>query len=208
MNLEPREYCRLAPRAFFQEDDTVMEDPIAETLARFNRGLVLVYTGDGKGKTTAALGHALRTIGHGNKVLTIQFMKGKKYGEVLAAEKYLAGMLTMVQCGLDSFVMKNNPASVDIELARQGLALAKKSIASGDYQLVILDEINVALDFKLVEMDDIVELIKTKPASLDLILTGRYAPAELIELADMVSEVREIKHHLAQGIKERAGIEY
>jgi cob(I)alamin adenosyltransferase len=185
-----------------------MEDPIAETLARFNRGLVLVYTGDGKGKTTAALGQALRTAGHGNKVLVIQFMKGKKYGEVLAAEKYLAGMLTMVQCGLDSFVMKNNPASVDIELARQGLVLAKKSIASGEYQMIILDEINVALDFKLVEMDDVVEIIKTKPASLDLILTGRYAPAELIELADMVSEVREIKHHLAQGIKERAGIEY
>lgn len=185
-----------------------MEDPIAETLARFNRGLVLVYTGDGKGKTTAALGQALRSLGHGNKVLVIQFMKGKKYGEVLAAEKYLAGMLTMVQCGLDSFVMKNNPASVDIELARQGLALAKKSIASGDYQMIILDEINVALDFKLVELDAVVELIRTKPAALDIILTGRYAPAEVMELADMVSEVREIKHHLAQGIKERAGIEF
>lgn len=205
MNHEAR-IADAATRAFL--GDTIMGDPIAETLARFNRGLVLVYTGDGKGKTTAAMGHALRTAGHGNKVLVIQFMKGKKYGEVLAAEKYLAGMLTMVQCGLDSFVMKNNPASVDIELARQGLALAKKSIASGDYQMIILDEINVALDFKLVEMDDVVEIIKTKPASLDLILTGRYAPSELIELADMVSEVREIKHHLAQGIKERAGIEY
>lgn len=185
-----------------------MEDPIMETMARFNRGLVCVYTGDGKGKTTAAMGHALRTVGHGNKVLVIQFMKGKKYGEVLAAEKYLAGMLTMVQCGLDSFVMKNNPASVDIELARQGLALAKKAAASGDYQTIILDEINVALDFKLVPMEEVIELIKTKPAPLDLIFTGRYAPSELIELADMVSEVREIKHHLSRGIKERAGIEY
>jgi cob(I)alamin adenosyltransferase len=185
-----------------------MEDPIAETLARFNRGLVLVYTGDGKGKTTAAIGQALRSVGHGNRVLVIQFMKGKKYGEVLAAEKYLAGMLTMVQCGLDSFVMKNDPAPVDIELARQGLALAKKTIASGDYQMVVLDEINVALDFKLVELEDILEIIKTKPASLDLVLTGRYAPAEVIELADMVSDIREIKHHYAQGIKERAGIEY
>ncbi len=185
-----------------------MEDPIAETLARFNRGLVLVYTGDGKGKTTAAIGQALRCVGHGNRVLVIQFMKGKKYGEVLAAEKYLAGMLTMVQCGLDSFVMKNDPAPVDIELARQGLALAKKTIASGDYQMVVLDEINVALDFKLVELEDVIEIIKAKPASLDLVLTGRYAPAGVIELADMVSEIREIKHHYAQGIKERAGIEY
>jgi cob(I)alamin adenosyltransferase len=192
----------------FFSGDIVMEDPIAETLARFNRGLVFVYTGDGKGKTTAALGHALRTAGHGNKVLVIQFMKGKKYGEVLAAEKYLAGLLTMVQCGLDSFVMKNNPASVDIELARQGLALAKKAIDSGDYQLIILDEINVALDFKLVELEEVLDIIRTKPASLDLVLTGRCAPAEVIELADMVSDVREVKHHLAQGIKERAGIEY
>ncbi|MDO9558802.1 MAG: cob(I)yrinic acid a,c-diamide adenosyltransferase [Syntrophales bacterium] len=185
-----------------------MEDPIAETLARFNRGLVLVYTGDGKGKTTAAIGQALRSVGHGSRVLIIQFMKGKKYGEVLASEKYLAGMLTMVQCGLDSFVMKNDPAPVDIELARQGLALAKKAVASGDYQMVVLDEINVALDFKLVELEDVIEIIKTKPVSLDLVLTGRYAPADVIELADMVSEVREIKHHYAQGIKERAGIEY
>ena len=185
-----------------------MEDPIAETLARFNRGLVLVYTGDEKGKTTAAIGQALRSVGHGNRVLVIQFMKGKKYGEVLAAEKYLAGGLTMIQCGLDSFVMKNDPAPVDIELARKGLALAKKAVASGDYQMVVLDEINVALDFKLVELEDVIEIIKIKPASLDLVLTGRYAPAGVIELADMVSEIREIKHHYAQGIKERAGIEY
>ena len=192
----------------FFSGETVMENPIAETLARFNRGLVLVYTGDGKGKTTAAVGQALRSVGHGNRVLVIQFMKGKKYGEVLAAEKYLADRLTTVQCGLDSFVMKNDPAPVDIELARQGLALAKKAVASGDYQMVVLDEINVALDFKLVELEDVIEIIKTKPASLDMVLTGRYAPAEVIELADMVSDIREIKHHYAQGIKERAGIEY
>lgn len=185
-----------------------MDDPIAQTLARFNRGLVLVYTGDGKGKTTAAIGQALRSVGHGNKVLVVQFMKGKKYGEVLAAEKYLNSMLTMVQCGLDSFVMKENPAAVDVELARQGIALAKKAIASGEYSMVVLDEINVAMDFKLVPTEDIVAMIKTKPQSLDLVLTGRYAPAEVIELADMVSEVREIKHHYSQGIKERAGIEY
>lgn len=207
MNHEAREDRNRGGPGFFS-GETVMEDPIAETLARFHRGLILVYTGDGKGKTTAAVGQALRTVGHGNKVLMIQFMKGKKYGEVLAAEKYLAGMLTTIQCGLDSFVMKDNPAPVDVELARQGLNLAKKAITSGDYQMVILDEINVALDFRLVPMEDVIEVIKTKPASLDLVLTGRYAPAEVTELADMVSEVREIKHHYAQGTKERAGIEY
>ena len=188
--------------------EALMDSPIAETLARFNRGLVLVFTGDGKGKTTAAIGQALRAIGHGNKVLIIQFMKGKKYGEVLAAEKYLDGHLTTVQCGLDSFVMKNNPAPVDIELARQGLNLAKQALTSGKYQMVILDEINVALDFKLIPLAEVIELIRTKPAAADLVLTGRYAPAELIELADTVSDVREVKHHYAQGIKERAGIEF
>ena len=185
-----------------------MGDPIAETLARFSRGLVLVYTGDGKGKTTAAIGQALRTIGHGNKVLVVQFMKGKKYGEVLAAEKYLSDHLMMIQSGLDSFVMKNNPAPVDIELARQGLSLAKKAMVSGEYQMIILDEINVALDFKLIPIEEVVEMIQTKPAPLDLVLTGRYAPAEIIALADTVSEIKEIKHHYTQGIKEKAGIEF
>jgi cob(I)alamin adenosyltransferase len=185
-----------------------MENPIAETLSRFNRGLVMVYTGDGKGKTTAAIGQALRTIGHGHKVLVVQFMKGKKYGEVLAAEKFLADRLITIQCGLDSFVMKNNPAPVDIELARQGLSLAKQAVVSGDYQMIILDEINVALDFNLVPLEEVLDMIKAKPAPLDLVLTGRYAPAEIIALADTVSEVREIRHHYAKGVKERAGIEF
>jgi len=135
-------------------------------------------------------------------------MKGKKYGEVLAAEKYLSDHLMMIQSGLDSFVMKNNPAPVDIELARQGLTLAKKAMVSGEYQMIILDEINVALDFKLIPIEEVVEMIQTKPAPLDLVLTGRYAPAEIIALADTVSEIKEIKHHYTQGIKEKAGIEF
>lgn len=183
------------------------ENIIQETLAKFNQGLVLVYTGDGKGKTTAALGQALRALGHGFKVMVIQFMKGRKYGEILAAETCLPN-LTSVQCGLDSFVMKDHPAPVDIELARQGLNLAKKAISSGDYHLVILDEINVALDFKLIPLDDVLEMLRNRPRQVDVILTGRYAPPEIIEIADTVSEVREIKHHYAQGIKERAGMEF
>jgi cob(I)alamin adenosyltransferase len=185
----------------------VTENIIEETLAKYSRGLVIVLTGDGKGKTTAALGQALRALGHGLKVLVVQFMKGKKYGEVLAAEKYLPN-LTTLQCGLDSFVMKNNPAPVDIELARQGLNLAKKAISSGEYNMVILDEINVALNFKLISLEDVLEMIKNRPSNVDVILTGRYAPPEIIEIADTVSEVKEIKHHYTKGFKERAGIEF
>jgi cob(I)alamin adenosyltransferase len=171
------------------------------------RGLVIVITGNGKGKTTAAFGQALRAVGQGYKVLVVQFMKGRKYGEFIAAEKHLPS-LTIKRFGLDSFVMRDNPATVDIELAREGLEFAKKAIASGKYNMVILDEINVAVDFKLIDIKQIVEMIKNKPPALDLILTGRYAAKEIIRLADTASEVKEIKHHYAAGIKDRAGIEY
>ena len=171
------------------------------------RGLVIVITGNGKGKTTAAFGQALRAIGQGYKVLVVQFMKGRKYGEFIVAEKHLP-RLTIQLFGLDSFVMRDNPATVDIELAREGLEFAKKAIDSGKYNMVILDEINVAVDFKLIDLKQVVEMIKNKPPALDLILTGRYAAKEIIRLADTVSEVKEIKHHYAAGIKDRAGIEY
>jgi cob(I)alamin adenosyltransferase len=185
----------------------VSEDRIQETLAKFNRGIVIVYTGDGKGKTTAALGQALRALGHGRKVLVIQFMKGRKYGEVLCAEKFLPN-LTFRLCGLDSFVMRGTPASVDVELAREGLELAKKAVQSGEYDMIILDEVNVAMDFKLIPMEEVLRIIKDRPEGLNIILTGRYAPPEIIELADTVSEIKEIKHHYQKGIKERAGIEF
>ena len=171
------------------------------------RGLVIVITGNGKGKTTAAFGQALRAVGQGYKVLIVQFMKGRKYGEFIAAQKYLPH-LTIHRSGLDSFVMRDNPAAVDIELAQQGFELAKKAITGGKYNMVILDEINVAVDFKLVDLKQVVEMIKNKPPALDLILTGRYAAKEIIKLADTVSEIKEIKHHYAAGIKDRAGIEY
>jgi cob(I)alamin adenosyltransferase len=171
------------------------------------RGLVQVYTGTGKGKTTAAFGQALRAIGQGFRVCIIQFMKGRKYGEFIAAEKHLPN-LTIHLAGLDSFVMRDKPAPIDIEYARKGLELARKVIASGDYDMVILDEINVAVDFKLIPLEEVIHLIQTKPPALDLILTGRYAPPEIKDLADTVSEIQEIKHHYNAGIKDRAGIEY
>jgi cob(I)alamin adenosyltransferase len=171
------------------------------------KGLVIVITGNGKGKTTAAFGQALRAIGQGYRVFVLQFMKGRKYGEFIAAEKYLP-RLTICMFGLDSFVMRDNPAAIDMELAQKGLAAAKKAINSGKYNMVILDEINVALDFKLIALPEVIELIKNKPPAVNLILTGRYAPPEIIELADTVSEVQEVKHHYNKGIKDRAGIEY
>jgi cob(I)alamin adenosyltransferase len=172
-----------------------------------SRGLVIVITGNGKGKTTSAFGQALRAVGQGYKIFIMQFMKGRDYGEFVAAKKYLP-RLTVRRSGLDSFVMRDKPAPVDIELARQGFELAKKAIASGKYNMVILDEINVAVDFKLIALEDVTDLIKNKPPGLDLILTGRYAAKEIIKLADTVSEVKEIKHHYAAGTKDRAGIEY
>ena len=171
------------------------------------RGLVIVITGNGKGKTTSAFGQALRAIGQGYKVFIVQFMKGRDYGEFLAAEKYLP-RLTIRRSGLDSFVMRDHPAPIDIELARQGFELAQKAVASGKYDMIILDEINVAVDFKLVPLKDVVDFIQNRPPGVDLILTGRYAPKEILKLADTVSEVREIKHHYAAGIKDRPGIEY
>jgi cob(I)alamin adenosyltransferase len=172
-----------------------------------SRGLVIVITGNGKGKTTSAFGQALRAIGQGYKVFILQFMKGRDYGEYVAAEKYLP-RLTIRRSGLDSFVMRTNPAPMDRELARQGFELAKEAIASGKYHMIILDEINVAVDFKLIKLGDMIDLIKNKPPALDLILTGRYASKEILKLADTVSEIKEIKHHYAAGIKDRAGIEY
>ncbi|MEY8001351.1 cob(I)yrinic acid a,c-diamide adenosyltransferase [Clostridium sp. Mt-5] len=180
-------------------------ESVQSTIAR--HGLVMVVTGNGKGKTTSAFGQALRAIGHGYKVFIIQFMKGRKYGEIIAAEKYLPD-LTIVQCGLDSFVMKDNPAPVDIDLAQQGFEKAKEAVKSKEYNLVILDEINVAVNFNLISEQDVIDLIKQKPPELNLLLTGRYASDKIEEIADMVSDITEVKHHYNAGIKGQAGIEY
>lgn len=190
-----------------ENKENTHQDGDRNSKEKFRKGIVQVYTGNGKGKTTSAFGQALRAVGHGYKVCIIQFMKGRKYGEFQAAEKYLPN-LTVHLVGLDSFVMRDNPAPVDIEMAKQGFLIAKEVIASGAYNMVVLDEINVAVDFKLIPLNDIVSLMKTKPPALDLVLTGRYAHPDVIELADTVTEMKEIKHHYAAGIKDRAGIEY
>ena len=181
--------------------------PLKKTSAKAVKGLVIVITGNGKGKTTSAFGQALRAVGQGYNVFILQFMKGREYGEFIAAEKYLPN-ISIRKSGLDSFVMRGKAAAIDIELAQKGLDTARKVIMSGKYDMVILDEINVAMDFKLIKLKEVIEIIKNKPTTLNLILTGRYAPKEIIKLADTVSEVQEIKHHYNAGIKDRAGIEY
>lgn len=174
------------------------------------KGLVLVYTGNGKGKTTAAFGLALRAIGHGQAVYVVQFMKGpeRTYGEAEAAQRFLSEWLTVVQSGRDQFVDRAHPAPEDRELARRGLELARRAMLSGRYQLVVLDEVNVAVDFGLLSVKDVMDLLDDRPPDVGLVLTGRYAPPELVARADMVSEVREIKHHYRQGVAARPGIEF
>ncbi len=171
------------------------------------KGLVQIYTGDGKGKTTAALGQGLRACGHGLKVIMIQFMKGKiNYGELKAVKKL--PNFKIEQYGLNTFVDRDRPSKKDIELAGKGFQRAINIIKSRKYDMVILDEINIAVDYGLVNLTDLLKLIKTKPKKVELILTGRYAPEALIKLADLVSEVREIKHHFQKGVAARKGIEY
>lgn len=170
------------------------------------KGLLQVYTGDGKGKTTASLGLALRASGHGWKVLMIQFMKGRVYGELPAVEAL--PNITIEQYGRDEFVDKRNPEAVDVEFAEKGFERAKDALSSGEYDIVILDEINVAVDFKLVSIQEVIDVIKGRAAGVEVVCTGRYAPAELIEIADLVTEMKEIKHPYNNNIPGRLGIEF
>jgi len=171
------------------------------------RGLVHVYTGNGKGKTTASLGLALRAAGHQKKTIMIQFMKGDIYYGELGAARLLSPYLTIVQKGRPDFVDKKNPDPRDVELAKEALELAREVIGDNRYDIVILDEINVAMDFGLVSIDEVVDLIEKKPPELELVLTGRYAPKEIIDRADLVTEMVEIKHPYQKGIAARLGIE-
>ncbi len=169
-------------------------------------GLVMVFTGDGKGKTTAAVGQAVRALGHGYSVYMIHFMKGRDYGEFLSLEKM--ANLTLVRAGRDSFVCRENPDPVDVKMAEDGFYRAAEAIRSGDFDLVVLDEINVAVDFGLIEEEAVLKLLKEKPVEVTVILTGRSASPKLIKQADLVSEVLAIKHHYKQGADCLAGIEY
>lgn len=176
-------------------------------MVKLERGLVQVYTGNGKGKTSAAFGLALRAIGRGLKVYIIQFIKGGfDYGELYIVDKL--PNLKLKAFGRGKFVTVKPPEKEDIKLAEEALQLAKEIVENGEYDVVVLDEINVALNLKLISLEEVLKLIKNKPKHVELVLTGRYAPDEIIEIADLVTEMKEVKHPFNKGFQARKGVEY
>ncbi len=171
------------------------------------KGYIQVYTGNGKGKTTAALGLALRAAGHGLNTWILQFMKGWiDYGE-LEGVRMLAPHVEIRQAGRDTFVDRRNPDPEDVRLAREGWELAKQTILGGKPDIVVLDEINCAIDFGLLPVGEVLETLRRKPHGMELVLTGRGAPPEIIEIADLVTEMKDVKHYYASGVDARVGIE-
>lgn len=174
------------------------------------KGLVIVYTGDGKGKTTAALGLCVRAVGYDEKVCIVQFIKGSwKYGELDGIKK-LAPNVELFQKGLGfvGIIDDKLDKSEHIKAAGQALIFAREKVVSGGYDIVILDEINVAVHLGLIEVGDVLKLIDDKPPLLDLVITGRNAREEIIERADLVTEMREIKHPFRKGIMAQKGIDF
>lgn len=169
------------------------------------KGYIQVYTGNGKGKTTAALGLALRAAGAGHKVFIAQFIKNKKCSEHNALERF-KDLITIKQYG-KGLILKRAPAESDVKAAVQGLEEIKNIIQSGDYKVVILDEANVALHCKLFAVDAFLKLLSGKPGHTELIITGRYADKKIIKKADLVTEMKEVKHYWQAGVKARVGIE-
>ena len=166
--------------------------------------MIQVYTGNGKGKTTAALGLALRAAGAGKKVYIAQFVKGMFYSELKSIRKIKN--IKLEQFGRTCFI-KKRPTKRDLELAVCGLEAVKKALKK-DYGLIILDEINIALKLGLLDLNEVLKIIKKCPVKIELVLTGRGAPAEIIKIADLVSEIKEIKHYFNKGVKARKGIEH
>jgi len=172
------------------------------------KGYIQVYTGKGKGKTTAALGLALRAVGAGKKVYIAQFMKKSKYGELIAIEKYLSEFITIEQFGLPDFHYKNNAVTEqEKEAAMGGINAVERAMRSGKYDIIIMDEANILAYFKIIDIKYILEIMERKPRNLELILTGRNAPKRFIEKADLVTEMKEIKHYFTKNVPARDGIE-
>lgn len=170
-------------------------------------GLVQVYTGDGKGKTTAALGQALRAVGRGLKVYMAQFIKGQETGELLVAKR-LAPDFVIRQFGLGKFITGREPSSEELEMAKAGWAEITRVADSGEYDIVILDEISHAIRVGLIRIEQVLELLDRRPKQLEVILTGRRMPGELTEVADLVTDMVAVKHPYDRGIRMRKGIEF
>lgn len=171
------------------------------------RGLVYIFTGDGKGKTSAAMGVVLRALGHGMRVHITYFMKGDyPYGERAILSKL--PNVTMASFGSTEFIYPANIKPEDIQQAKRALATAREAMLSGNYDLVVLDEVNIAVAFKLIELDEVIRFIEDKPRNVELILTGRQADTKLVQLADTVTEMLKIKHPYDEGVQARKGIDY
>ena len=172
---------------------------------KINKGFIHVYTGNGKGKTTAALGLALRAAGAGLNVYIGQFLKKGEYNELFAIEK-LQERITLEQFGRERFVSEKI-VDEDIQLARQGFQRVKEIMNCERYDVVILDEINVAFSYGLLDVNEVIDFFRTRPKKQELILTGRYAPEGIVDLADLVSEIKAIKHYYDRAVPARQGIE-
>lgn len=174
---------------------------------KLKKGYVQVYTGNGKGKTSAAIGVAVRAAGNGFKSLIVQFMKEYPYSELESLKK-LSEWISVKQFGKDDFVYKQEtPSPEDLKIAKSAIEFVKNQMVNKDYDIIILDEIIVSIYFGLLKINEVIELIKLKPEPIELILTGRYCPDEIIDLADLVTEMKEVKHYYNSGVLSRKGID-
>jgi cob(I)alamin adenosyltransferase len=173
-------------------------------------GFVIVYTGKGKGKTTAALGMALRAVGYKHKICMIQFIKGSwHYGEMTSSKRLEPEFeLTAIGKGFVGIMDDKRPIEDHKKISDEALRITKEKIQSEKYDIIILDEINYAINLNLIKLEDVLDLIKIKPPKLNLVLTGNYARDEIIEIADLVTEMREIKHPFKAGIRAKKGIDF
>jgi cob(I)alamin adenosyltransferase len=169
------------------------------------KGYVEVYTGDGKGKTTAAMGLALRAAGAGLKVYFAQFIKGMKYSEHTALERF-SDLITVKQYGRNCFI-NDIPEAEDVRIAREGLIEVREIMLSERYQVIVLDEANIATHYNLFTAEELLDLIRVKPINVEIVITGRYADQRIIDAADLVTEMKEVKHYFKSGISARDGIE-
>jgi cob(I)alamin adenosyltransferase len=171
------------------------------------RGMIQVYTGNGKGKTTAALGLALRAAGHGLRTYIGQFLKGQPSGEIPASEK-LAPLIRIEQFGRRGFLLVTDKVDdEDVDRARRGLRACLEAMLSGEFQIIVLDEANTAIHFKILEEQEVLDFLAKKPAEVEVVLTGRYATPAILEKADLVTEMKDLKHYFDRGVRAREGIE-
>lgn len=169
------------------------------------KGYIQIYTGDGKGKTTAALGLSLRAVCANKSVFFAQFLKGQDYAELKAID--ILPNFTLKQYGSENFII-NKASKQDVELAQKGLKEIKSIILKGEYDIIVLDELNMAIYFKLITVEEIIEILDNRNPNSEIIITGRNAPEALINYADLVSEIKAIKHYYNKGVLARKGIEY